>query len=91
MVDDWLETAKRRANEQLGSAPKDAIHRALPIAIIGCFGGVIAVSIVGGDADFGGAWAGILVGAIAYLYFANETRAFYKKYGEIIERYRPKE
>lgn len=91
MTDDWFVKAERRATELLGDPPADAISRAMPIAVIAAIGGVIAITVVGGDADFGGAWAGIIAGAGAFLYFANEKRTHYKKRREIIERYRPKE
>ena len=92
MIDeDWLERAEKIADEQLGKPPRDALEKMLPVAIIAAIGGVVAGTVIGGDADFGGAWAGIIVGGGAYLYFANETRIYYRRRSEIIESYRPHE
>ena len=91
MDEDWLERAEKIADEQLGKPPRDALEKMLPVAIIAAIGGVVAGTVIRGDADFGGAWAGIIVGGGAYLYFANETRIYSRRRSEIIESYRPHE
>ena len=91
MTEDWLNKAERQAVQELGDPPNDALSKTLPFTIVASIGGVIAVSIVGGDADFGGAWAGIIVGAVTFLYFSSQSRSYRKKYSEIIARYRPQD